>query len=103
MKHTPSLPETSFQPLTEARLDAMINHALSHQQLPAHPSAGSNVIAFRKSWAQNLAFGTGMAAMAASILIAFMVTPQYSTFTPGTDVASTSDISDMLLLESFGA
>lgn len=101
MNHqTPLLPEANFTPLSAARLEAMIDHALAQPQLPRQ----AEVIHFQ-SFKQRLAFGTGMAAMAASIMLAFMFTPQY---TPtgsanSTDIANSGDISDLLLMDSFGA
>lgn len=97
-KQPPLLPETTFAPLSEAKLNAMINTALTHRQLPRQ----SHVINFT----QRLAYMGGMTAMAASIMLAFMFTPQYTSqvVTTGADVAATSDdVSDILLLESFGA
>jgi hypothetical protein len=97
----PLLPETTFKPLASAKLEAMITHAVSHQQLPRE----AQIIAFRPL--QKLALGSGMAAMAASIMLAFMLTPQGSltsvTTNTGTDVAASSELSDMILLESLGA
>jgi hypothetical protein len=98
----PLLPETTFKPLSAKKLDAMITHAMSHQQLPQQ----SNVIAFRRPWSQQLAFGTGMAAMAASIMFAFMFTPQHTTVATGTNLSEstlTADVSDLILLDSLGA
>lgn len=93
---TPLLPETTFKPLSNARLEGMINHALTHQQLPVQ----ARVINFN-SWRQKAAFGTTMAAMAASILLAFMVTPQYTQVsTVATNPDLSADVSDLLLLES---
>ncbi|RYG61291.1 MAG: hypothetical protein EON60_04055 [Alphaproteobacteria bacterium] len=101
-KHPPLLPETTFAPLPQAKLNAMINTALTHRQLPRQ----AQVISF----SQRLAYASGMTAMAASIMLAFMFTPQYSTpvtspvASTGTDLAATADdVSDLLLLESFGA
>ncbi len=93
----PRLPETTFAPLPQARLDAMIDHALTHRQLPRT----AQVISFP----QRLAYAGGMATMAASILLAFMFTPQYAApvTSAGTDIATSADPSDLLLLESFGA
>lgn len=91
----PLLPETTFKPLSATRLESMITHAMSHQQLPRE----NNVIAFRRPWF----FATGMAAMAASVMLTFMLTPQYTPVaTSGnlTNTALTADVSDMLLLES---
>lgn len=97
----PLLPETTFKPLSARKLDTMITHALSHQQLPRE----AQVIAFRPL--QKLAFGGGMVAMAASIMLAFMLAPQVSltglATGTGTDVAASSELSDMLLLDSLGA
>ncbi len=94
----PLLPETTFAPLSEARLNAMIDTALTHRQLPRQ----AQVISFP----QRLAYAGGMTAMAASIMLAFMFTPQYTTpvVSSGADIATTADdVSDFLLLESFGA
>ena len=97
----PLLPETAFKPLSEAKLNSMISHALTHRQEGA--AVTNNVIAFRRPWTATI----GLGAMAASIMLAFMATPQYSGVLPdastGTDIATSSDVSDLLLLESFGA
>ncbi len=94
----PHLPESTFAPLSASKLEAMIDRALTHPQQQA-----SNVVAFRRPWATT----AGLTAMAASILLAFMVTPAYtpSGSSTGTAVAQsdTTDVSDLLLLESFGA
>ena len=96
----PLLPETTFKPLAASRLEAMIDHALTHPQT----GRSSNIIAFQPL--QKFAFGSGMAAMAASIMLAFMLTPQGSLSTltttnnPTTNIAISSEMSDMLLLES---
>lgn len=98
----PLLPETTFKPLSHTRLEAMIAHAVTHKQ-----EAVNNVVAFRRPWAATV----GLGAMAASIMLAFMVSPQYTTVvtsgSTGTDIAQAdtaqSDVSDLLLLESFGA
>jgi hypothetical protein len=94
----PLLPETTFKPLSAKKLDAMVTHAMSHQQLPQQ----GNVIAFRRPWM----FGTGMAAMAASIMFAFLFTPQYTNVATGTNLSEstlTADVSDLILLDSLGA
>lgn len=97
-KQPPLLPETTFAPLSAAKLNAMIDTALTHRQLPRT----AHVISFP----QKLAYTGGLTAMAASIMLAFMFTPQYTApvTSAGTDIAtSASDPSDLLLLESFGA
>lgn len=98
----PRLPETAFKPLSATRLEAMIAHAVTHKQENI-----SNVVAFRRPFAATV----GLGAMAASIMLAFMVSPQYTSVvtssSTGTEIAqsdaTSSDVSDLLLLESFGA
>jgi hypothetical protein len=95
----PLLPEATFKPLSEARLESMVNNALSHRQYAAQP----NVVNFN-SWRKNVAFGSTMAAMAASIMLAFLLTPQYTHVSTITHHATSSemsaDISDLILLDS---
>ena len=95
----PLLPETTFAPLSQAKLSEMIDHAVTYRQLPRT----AQVISFP----QKLAYTGGLTAMAASIMLAFMFTPQYTatvTAASGTDIAvNTSDMSYLLLLETFGA
>lgn len=101
----PLLPEATFTALHAAKLEAMIDIALSHPQQQATPPSG-NVVAFRHhTLGQRLAYSGGMAAMAASVMLAFLLTPQVSG-TASTTVAETSssaDFSDMLLYDSLGA
>lgn len=106
MKPTPLLPEATFTPLPQARLEQMIDHALSHSQQPA----AGNVIAFGpRQAARNWMFGSGMAAMAASIMLTFMLTPQMNTgslslaSTSAASISSQADVSDMILLDTLGA
>ena len=77
----------------------MITHTMSHQQLPRE----ANIIAFHRTWL----FGTGMATMAASIMLAFLFTSQYITVVatnPALENSSlTADVSDLILLHSLGA
>lgn len=102
----PLLPEATFKKLSPNTLEAMIDHAVSYSQLPRR----AQVITFRSRTSQ-LAFGTGMAAMAASIMLAFMFTPQYSLTTSlqatsshtQLQTADSSDVGDLLLLDSLGA
>lgn len=100
----PLLPEATFQALSNAKLEAMIDIALRHPQEAAPPSG--NVLAFpRRNLFQNMAYSGGMAAMAASVVLAFMLTPATSTtsVTALLNTPTTADISDMLLYESLGA
>ncbi len=102
----PLLPEANFQALSAAKLEAMIDIALSHPQEHAAPQQG-NVIAFpRRNWFQNMAYSGGLATMAASVLLAFMLAPDSTTtaVTASLDNSSSSaEVSDMLLYETFGA
>lgn len=103
-KPTPLLPETTFQPLSAAKLESMINVALSHPQEQAAPAQG-NVISFT-NWRNRLAYGGSMAAMAASVMMAFMLTPQFTTTaTASLDIenSDTADVGDLLLYESLEA
>ena len=99
MTPRPTLPETPFTSLAPARLEAMIDHALSHPQQGQTP--GDQVIVFRPRW-QGMAFGSGMAAMAASVVLALMLAPAYS---PTSQVAEApqADLTDLLLLDTLGA
>lgn len=108
MTHTPPrLPDTGFPPLKAEKLEAMIDFALAHPQQGAQPARRGNIIAFPRRMVHNLAFGSGMAAMAASVMLAFMLTPQTTLTTTAaltvTEAPTSADVTDMLLYESLGA
>lgn len=101
----PLLPEATFQALSSAKLEAMIDIALSHPQESATPQQ-AQVIAFpRRNWFHNMAYSGGMAAMAASVVLAFMLMPDSTTtaITASLDTTSNAELSDMLLYDTFGA
>lgn len=105
----PLLPEATFKPLSPTKLEAMIDTALTFQQLPAPAQPKqAQIITFRSPWLQNAAFGSGMLAMAASIMLAFLLTPQLD-LTPGpqttaqSESTTSADIGDLLLLDGLGA
>jgi hypothetical protein len=101
----PLLPEANFQALSSAKLEAMIDIALSHTQEQPAPSTG-NVLAFpRRTIFQNLAYSGGLATMAASVVLAFMLIPDSTTtaVTASLESTSTSEMSDMILYDTLGA
>ena len=101
----PLLPEATFQALSEAKLEAMMDIALSHPQEQTAPQP-AKVIAFpHRTLFQNMAYGGGLATMAASVVLAFMLMPGSATtsVTASLDSASTADLGDMLLYDTFGA
>ena len=101
----PLLPEATFQALSSAKLEAMIDIALGHpQQVPA--PQGGKVIAFpRRTLFQTMAYSGSMATMAASVVLAFMLMPDSATtaVTASLDTSSSAELSDMLLYDTFGA
>ncbi len=94
---TNRLPETPFTPLSPTRLEAMIDHALTH---PQH-TRSAPVIAFRPRW-QGMAYGSGLAAMAASVVLALMLAPAFPT-SPQVAEAPQADLTDLLLYDTLGA
>ncbi|TKW60858.1 MAG: hypothetical protein DI628_08200 [Blastochloris viridis] len=102
----PRLPEATFQALSNAKLEAMIDIALSHPQETSTPRSGK-VIAFpqHRTFFQNMAYSGGLATMAASIVLAFVLMPDSTTtaVTASLDTSSSADVSDMLLYDTFGA
>ncbi len=101
----PLLPEATFQALSSAKLEAMIDIAISHtQEQPTAPTG--KVIAFpRRNAFQNMAYSGGLAAMAATVVLAFMLAPNdtTSTVTASLDATSSPELSDMILYDSLGA
>lgn len=91
--------------LSQAKLNAMIAHAVSHPQLPAH--AGAQVISLHG--ARGALFSSGLAALAASIILAIGLLPQSPSFSqtaaaeaqPSTAMlADLTDLSDGLITTS---
>lgn len=88
----PRLPEPSFAPLPAGALDAMIAKAIVMPQ----QARGAEIIAFRRP----AVMWGGMAALAATVMLAVVLSPHTSVTTAAVGITPQADFSDMLVLES---
>ncbi len=99
---TPLLPETTIPALSQTRLDAMIDHALTHPR--ASPPAATNP-ASRLSTFPRVAIGGGAMALAASLALAVVLfhQPQQQAHMASTGATASDampEISDYLIYTS---
>lgn len=83
---------TTVTGLTEARLNAMIEHALT---TPQHKSTGRQVLLFKHPV---LCMGTGAFVAAAMVLLAVTLSP--SSPTPAAESNMYTDMADMMILDT---